>query len=115
MIGEFAKRSVFTTLRIWNWPFAESSLWDVGTATSGLRRLDTAFRSNLEIGRRSSATSGWDCGQGEPTEVGTTNGGSSFGSGAGDCAPAPSHTTGQAVFSHPAVERSGPLHGGRKI
>ena len=39
----------------------------------------------------------------------------SFGSGAGDCAPAPSHTTGQAVFSHPAVERSGPLHGGRKI
>ena len=38
-----------------------------------------------------------------------------FGSGAGDCAPAPSHTTGQAVFSHPAVERSGPLHGGRKI
>ena len=29
-----------------------------------------------------------------------------IGSSAGDCAPAPSHTTGRAVFSHPAVERS---------
>jgi hypothetical protein len=29
--------------------------------------------------------------------------GSPIGSGAGDCAPAPSHTTGRAVCSHPAV------------
>ena len=38
-----------------------------------------------------------------------------IGSGAGDCAPAPSHTTGRAVCSHPAVERSDPLQGGRKV
>src|SRR5439155_9665053 len=34
-----------------------------------------------------------------------------IGSDAGDCAPASSHTTGHAVCSHPAVERSFHLHG----
>jgi hypothetical protein len=34
-----------------------------------------------------------------------------IGSDAGDCAPAPSHTTGRAVCSHPAVEHSFRLHG----
>src|SRR6266496_3549821 len=34
-----------------------------------------------------------------------------IGSDAGDCAPASSHTTGRAVCSHPAVERSFHLHG----
>ena len=38
-----------------------------------------------------------------------------IGSSAEDCASAPSHTTVRAGFSHTAVDRSGVLHGCRKI
>ena len=40
---------------------------------------------------------------------------SMIGSGAGDCAPAPSHTTGRAVCSHPAVEQGRLLPGSGEV